>query len=356
MSRSLTFPALAIIGAIGWLMTVYWDAHTALLAYLSILLPFIEIALGALFVLLLGHLVPGRWFEVLRIPLAATSLTLPVLGLLFLPIMFGLPALYSWAAEPSQLHGFKAIYLSPPAFILRVIFYFCIWSFIAMRSVQASNGQRTASWGLVVYALTGSLAGVDWVESLTPEFHSSVFGLLFLSSQVLAGLSFTLAVFPLIYKDERPLTLHGQLLISCILLWGYLHGMQYIIIWAANKPDEVKWYLDRSTGGSAVVTWFVYLSQFVLPFLAFLLARVRQSIEAITVIAASFLAIRVVESFWLVLPGQHFDLYALLPATVFAFLFCASVFWMAFAGALADQRHGRSRLKLFSFGRKSAAG
>jgi hypothetical protein len=356
MSRSLTFPALAIIGAIGWLVTAYWDAHTALLVYLSILLPFIEIALCALFMLLLGYLVPGRWFEVLRIPLAATSLTLPVLGLLFLPIPFGLPALYSWAAEPSQLHGFKAIYLSPPAFILRVIFYFCIWSFIAMRSVQASNGQRTASWGLVVYALTGSLAGVDWVESLTPEFHSSVFGLLFLSSQVLAGLSFTLAVFPLIYKDERPLTLHGQLLISCILLWGYLHGMQYIIIWAANEPDEVKWYLDRAVGGWAVVTWFVYLSQFVLPFLAFLLARVRQSFEAITMIASSFLAIRVVESFWLVLPGQQFDLYVLLPAATFALLFCASVFWMVFAAALEHRQHGGTWLRLFWFGRKSTAG
>lgn len=356
MPRSLALPVLAFIGAAGWIVTAYWNAHTALLAYLSILLPFIEIALGALFVLMLGYLVPGRWFEILRIPLAAASLTLPLLGFLFLPVLIGLPALYSWAAEPSQLHGFKAVYLSPPIFILRTIFYFCVWSVIAFRSIRASDGQRIASWGLVVYALTGSLAGVDWIESLTPEFHSSVFGLLFLSSQALAGLSFTLAVFPLIYRDERPLTLHGQLLISCILLWGYLHGMQYIIIWAANKPDEVQWYLDRSTGGWAAVTWLVYLSQFVLPFLAVLLARIRQSIEAITAIAASFLVIRVIESFWFVLPGQKFDLSILPPAAVFSFLFCASVFWMSFGAALEYRRHGGRWLTPFWPGQKSKAG
>ena len=46
---------------------------------------------------------------------------------------------------------------------------------------------RAASVGLIVYALTVSLAGVDWMESLEPDFHSSIYGLLFLSFFIAAA-------------------------------------------------------------------------------------------------------------------------------------------------------------------------
>ena len=45
---------------------------------------------------------------------------------------------------------------------------------------------------------------------------------------------------------------YGALLLSTLLLWAYLHAMQYIIIWAGNIPDEVIWYLRRATGGWAL--------------------------------------------------------------------------------------------------------
>jgi len=39
---------------------------------------------------------------------------------------------------------------------------------------------RSASAGLITYALLVSFAGIDWIESLEPEFHSSIYGLLYL--------------------------------------------------------------------------------------------------------------------------------------------------------------------------------
>jgi hypothetical protein len=68
---------------------------------------------------------------------------------------------------------------------------------------------------------------------------------------------------------------YSALLLSTILLWTYLHTMQYIVIWAGNIPDEAVWYLKRLSEGWEFVLAFVALAQFLFPFFAFLSGRVR---------------------------------------------------------------------------------
>ena len=46
---------------------------------------------------------------------------------------------------------------------------------------------------------------------------------------------------------------YGGLLLATLLLWAYMHAMQYIIIWAGNIPSEVTWYMRRESGGWAFV-------------------------------------------------------------------------------------------------------
>jgi hypothetical protein len=189
--------------------------------------------------------------------------------------------------------------------VLRTVGYFMIWCVLAAWAVRAwgdfARMTRAASAGLIVYALTASWAGIDWLESLQPEFHSSIYGLLVITFQLLAGFAFVLAL-ALLIERRRPVG-HGEILLSTILLWAYNHAMQYIIIWAGNIPDEVVWYVQRSEDGWGVVLWLLILLQFVLPFFALLSARVRESGTALLALAGVTLAMRLVESFWLVLPA-----------------------------------------------------
>jgi hypothetical protein len=345
-------PAVAIIGAIGWLVTLSLDAHSAMLAYLVAFLSVAEISLGCLLILMIGFLVPGRWFETIRIPLSAGALAICAALILLIPILLGLSHLYVWAQTPSAVSGFKSVYLSPLIFVLRNLAYFVLWAAIAFLCLRARGNEiprrRVASWGLVAFAITASLAGVDWIESLKPDFHSSVYGLLFMSSQLLAGLSFVMAAMPVLYKSERPMRQHGGLLLSCVLVWAYLHGMQYIIIWAANRPNEVVWYIDRSTHGWSAVTWFVYLSQFIFPFAAFLFSRFRRSTNDLEILAGFFIVVRVVESFWLVLPGETINTAVFIPSAIFALMACGAFFWLAFAFILDGLAHGKKWVKPFA--------
>src|SRR5262249_43546466 len=187
----------------------------------------------------------------------------------------------------------------------------------------------------------------DWIESLTPTFHSSTYGLLFITFQLLAGLAFALVI-ALRPGRARPTFSYGPLLLSVLLLWAYIHSMQYIIMLAWDIPREVTLNLRRSSDGWGIVLWTLVLLQFVVPFFAMLSERVRNGQRPLLMIAGATLVLRVVEALWLILPSTGASGPVLLldiPATTLAI---AGTWWIAF-------RAGARRAALISHGRLAAA-
>ena len=45
----------------------------------------------------------------------------------------------------------------------------------------------------------------------------------------------------------------GKLLLAFVMLWAYFSFSQFLIIWSANLPEEIPWYLSRMRGGWQVV-------------------------------------------------------------------------------------------------------
>jgi hypothetical protein len=87
-----------------------------------------------------------------------------------------------------------------------------------------------------------------------------------------------------------------------LLLWAYLHAMQYIIIWAGNIPDEIVWYLKRLDGGWAIALWALYIGQFIVPFFVLLSERARNSTAVLLWLGAATLALRYLEAVVLIVP------------------------------------------------------
>jgi hypothetical protein len=302
------------------------DSRDTLAAYLVAWIAFGAIPIGALCVLMTTYLVRRAWTEALHPILRAATMSLPAVAVWFIPVLVGMRELYPAAADPTSLPPFKAIYLAPWFFALRSIVYFLIWTALALwlRRAWGDSERMTpaASAGLIVYALTTSLAGIDWIESLEPDFHSSIYGLLYLSFALLSGLAF--AIFGSLLNDLRfdPRAGYGALLLSTILLWAYLHAMQYIVIWAGDIPDEVVWYLKRSEHGWQFMLVVLAIGQFVFPFFALLKERVRTDRSCLLASCALTLVMRVCEAAILILPGiEHLS-----PVTTAIMLLAALVF------------------------------
>src|SRR5207244_2149358 len=94
------------------------------------------ITLGSLALLMLQHLTGGVWGLVIRRVLEAATRTLPLILILFIPIIFGLKQIYPWtsAALMSETPALqqKAHYLNPSFFAARALIYFAFWSLLAL--------------------------------------------------------------------------------------------------------------------------------------------------------------------------------------------------------------------------------
>jgi hypothetical protein len=336
--------AVALLaGLAGTGVALLIDPAALLVSWLAAAATIASLAAGAMAVLAISYLVRGAWTEALHVPLVAAALTLPLAGLLFVPVLVAIPWLYPWAADAAGLAGrFKIAYLVPWFFAFRTVLYFSVWTVLALWLRRTWGDPRrmivSATVAIMACAMAASLAGIDWLESLTPDFHSSLYGLLFLSNQLLAGLAFSVAM--ALARPGRGTFSAGPILFATLLLWTYNHAMQYIIVWAADIPDEVGWYAHRLERGWGVVLWGLVALQFIVPFFALLLPRVREGRRPLLMLAATTVVLRFVEMLVLAAPGTHGDTPALLLAAPAAAVTAFTAWAMIFARILAKLEAG----------------
>lgn len=297
-------------------------------SYLFAYLFWVGIAIGCTEVVMLQHLVGGRWGLAIRRLLESGMRNLWVMGLLFLPILSGLRDLYLWAqpqvvAKDAVLQH-KAVYLNVPFFTVRVVVYFTVWlvfAFLLYRGSKeedetgnpaiAARLRALSGPGLVLFGLTVTFSAVDWVMSIEPHWASTIYGLIFIVGQVLSTLSFIILV-TMVLSEREPLKKLlpakvkidlGNLLLTFVILWAYMAVSQLIIVWSANLQDEIPWYLRRTAGGWANVAIALAVFHFVIPFLLLLSRDVKRRGWLLKMVALLVLVIHLLDTFWLVEPG-----------------------------------------------------
>ncbi|SPE25655.1 quinol:cytochrome c oxidoreductase membrane protein 2 [Candidatus Sulfopaludibacter sp. SbA3] len=290
-------------------------------------MPFLGIALGCMAWLMLQFLTGGAWGVVIRRPAEAAVRTLPLLAVLFIPIVIGIPALYSWshadvvAADAVLKH--KAAYLNYGFFLGRAVFYFTGWLFCGwylhrwsdtedrMGGVVAHEKMAGLSApGVLFWGVTVTFMSIDWVMSLEPHWFSTMYGLLFIAGQALSSMAFLIAMIVLLSHYEpmsRILTarhLHdlGKLLLACVMLWAYFSFSQFLIIWTGNLPEEIPFYLRRLTGGWWWLALLLVVGHFALPFALLLSRDVKKNFKLISRIAVFILLMRFIDIYWQAAP------------------------------------------------------
>jgi hypothetical protein len=296
---------IGIVGAIVGVIGLFVDAGTSLRMYLAAAIGWTSVPIGCVPILMMLALIGGAWRGELADAVAAAARTMPVAALLFVPVLVGIAYIYPWAQSGWEAETpFRAVYLSRWFFIIRAVSYFAIWTWLAFQVRRIDRPHAAAaSIGLILYGITASLAGVDWAMSIDLDFNSSMYGLIFLTHQMLAGLAFAAAVRMFAVPPAAKLVATGGLLISMILLWGYLHAMQYIVVWSGNLPRDIGWYVRRATHGWGIAIWLLFLFQGFVPLLLLMLSPWRKIPARVGVIALVMFAAGLLEGFWLIVPG-----------------------------------------------------
>jgi len=331
-SRSLVAGGVGLaLMALGFLLRgeAFW--HSYLIAYIF----WIGITLGSLAVLMIQYLSGGAWGLVSRRVLEASTRTLPLMAVAFLPIWWQLPVLYAkWAgpeAAADELVQTKAAYLEPTFWTIRAVLFFVVWGILIFVLNKWSREQDAAEPrlpgpadrrfrvvsgpGLVLYVLTVTFMSVDWVMSLDPHWYSTIFGILTLGGQGLSTMAFTIVVLATLVKfqpmsavvDAEQFHDLGKLMFAFVMLWAYFSVSQLLIIWSANLPEEIPYYLERLHGPWYFVSVLVLLGHFVLPFLLLLSRDLKRNPARVRNVAVFILLMRVVDITWTIGPVFRHD-------------------------------------------------
>jgi len=319
---------LAIYGAVSAPENFY---HAYIFSYMLVL----GLTVGSLGLLMLQHLTGGIWGIIIRRPLEAASRNVPLIGVLFLPVLLGMKYLYSgngtetgWLNAPKTgehaLSPLQQGYLTTHWYIIRAAIYFGVWIVLMIvfnqwskQQDEAQDGEGLkqkmkgfAAPGVILYIVAMSFAAIDWVMSISPHWASTIYGFLFVAGQAIASMAMMIAFVVLLSGSEpfqsviKKRHLHdlGKLLFAFNMLWAYFAFSQLLIIWSGNQPEEITFYKSRLNGEWGVVAVIVLLFSFAVPFLLLLSRDVKRTPGLVSKVAVWMILMRLVDLFWMTRP------------------------------------------------------
>ena len=304
MKRKLE--VVAAVFTIALILGAIVTTRQFLQSYLFAWLFWLGIALGSVALLMMHDLTGGKWGNAIRGPLSAAALTLPLLAILFIPVLAGVHALYPWTHSNAPQVIRKAIYLNIPFFIVRAVLYFACWIALAWATVR--RRARFAPWaggGLVLYSVTMTFAGWDWMMSLEPKWWSTIYGMIVITGQGISALALMVIVAALWHRTDEQLHDLGNLLLAFVIFWTYVSFSQLLLIYAGDIKEEIAWYLPRLQTSwmwlaVALISFFFFA-----PLIVLLFRFVTRNAILLAAVGVLLLAMRGVDLFWTIAPAFH---------------------------------------------------
>jgi hypothetical protein len=304
-----------------------------------------SICVGVFWLVLLHHLVRGRWATVVRRIAEAMSTAFPVVfvaGLVFvLPLLAGYEDLYYWAhpdarlclepiaaggcheyLNPTLIH--KLGWLSPGFFAVRYVIYGAVFSGMAAYFARKSRLQdesgdpklsedmRIASGpAMVVYSVFTCAAAFDVLMSMAPKWYSTIYGVAFWGSACVGGFAALALVVLGIQRAGRlthsinPEHYHdiGKWMFAFTFFWAYAAFSQFMLQWYGNLPEETVWYKYRLFGEWQWVSIAILVGFWAFPFV-FLMSRwTKRIVPSLVFFAVWQLVFHWLDLYWNVMPS-----------------------------------------------------
>jgi hypothetical protein len=319
----------SVLAAFGLLLSGFGlllDPRQTYFSYLVAYAACLSLVLGALIMVMLSHLTGAAWFLPFRRQAEAIAATTPVFAILFLPLISGLHVLYPWVPpvrdlDPDVLASIQAkrSWLNPTFFLLRAAVYFAVWIGVGLTlrhwSIRSRPQRQRAlsAVGLPGVALALTFAAFDWMMSLSPAWASTIYGAYVFGGGIVAALGLLAATGPRTERGglldrEIPVDSYhalGKLLATFVIFWAYLGFCQLLIIWIADIPAEVAWYVRRLHGSWGWLALLLLLGNFAVPFLVLLFRSAKRNARVLGATGAWLLVMHYADVYWLLMPQLH---------------------------------------------------
>lgn len=330
--RTLITGAL-VLAAIGLLVSIigaFVDLRQLCFSYLAAWTCAVFLAVGALITLLTCNAMRAGWPTAVRRILETMVAPFPVLAALFVPLIPALPLIYPWVhpdriadEHARRILEHKTPYLNPGFFVVRAIIFFAIWiaiaavlrrwSFTQDRDTRADVKDKmyvTSGFMLPVVAITVVFSSFDWLMSVEKTWYSTMYPIYVFATGFVGAVALLTA---LVYAAQRAGYLEGlgeshyyalgRLLLAFTIFWAYAAFFQFMLIWIANKPEEVAFYLDRWVGPWKTTSALLVFTRFLAPFVLLMPYRIKRRPRQLTAMAIWVVVSTYIDTHWLVMPA-----------------------------------------------------
>ncbi|RYJ52910.1 quinol:cytochrome C oxidoreductase [Flavobacterium petrolei] len=234
---------------------------------------FMLVSLGVLVFYAIQQVAQAGWSPVLFRVMQGITAYLPVGSVIFFIVLllsgFHLNHLFIWldpeVVASDKLIANKAGYLNFPFWIIRAAIFLIGWNLYRYYSRKNCLAQdesndnlnykknfKLSAMFLVFFIVSESIMSWDWIMSIDPHWFSTLFGWYVFASFFVSSIT-TIALVTLYLKAKGVLehvnTSHihdlAKFMFGFSIFWTYLWFSQYMLIWYANIPEEVTYYITR---------------------------------------------------------------------------------------------------------------
>ena len=318
---------------------------------------FFMIALGVLAFYAVQRAAQAGWSPLLfRVMEGITAYLVPggiaVFVILVLSVLH-MNHLFVWmdpevVADDKLLQG-KAGYLEPTFFLIRAAFFLGGWilyrevsrrlSLAQDKSDDNSNFKKNFRWSagfLVFYLVTESMMSWDWIMSVDPHWFSTLFGWYVFASMFVSGIT-VIALVTIYLKSKGYLNdvndshIHdlAKFMFGISIFWTYLWFSQFMLIWYANIPEEVTYFVTRIEDYNLPFFGMVAMN-FVFPILLLMNSDYKRLNWFVVMAGIVILAGHYMDVFNMIMPATVGDQWSIGIPEIGALLFFAGafIFWV----------------------------
>lgn len=327
--RFLGLAATAVAAYAAIFVGAGFDPEQFAFSYLFAFTFFLTICMGGLFWILVHHSTDAEWSVVVRRQLENIACLLPVMALLFVPLVFVAPRLWEWML-PENAHDpllkEKWPYLTPWFFWGRAAFYFVFFTVAAVwlranSVLQDKDGaprytifnRRLTFASLPLFAVCLTFGAIDWLMGLDYHWFSTMWGVYIFAGTALSSLCVLVLLITALRGAgyfQNVLTMEhyhiiGKLMLAFTIFWAYIGFSQYMLIWYANVPEETIYFLRRNTESWQVLSTALVVGHFFIPFLLLLPNPGKRKPSFLCGVAVWILLMHLLDIYVIVLPALH---------------------------------------------------